>query len=345
MAQPFDAKRLQITGEAFPIAEQIGPQGQTSIAPVSVSQTGILAYASGGSAPVSQLTWYDRRGTQLGTPSPQSTYRAPALSPDEKRIAVERIDSQTGTGDIWVLDIARGSFSRFTSDPATDMAPIWSPDGSRIVFLSGRDGAGNLYQKPSSGPGKEELLLKTNEMKIPTDWSRDGRFILYESNSPKTKFDIWVLPLAGDRKPIPFLQTEFDERHGQFSPNGKWVAYASNESGIFQIYVQPFPATGVQSMVSIDGGDQPAWRRDGRELFYLGLDRKLMSVEVKTDRPTFEAGVPKPLFESPVPTMSALRNYYCPSADGQRFLFYAPILQSNVSPIMVVVNWTAELKR
>lgn len=227
-----------------------------------------------------------------------------------------------------------------------DWFPVWSPDGSRIVFASNRNGLTDLYQKAASGTGSDELLLKSSDPKFPTDWSLDGRFILYENRDPKTKADLWVLPLEGDRQPFPLLQTEFNEQQARFSPNGKWVAYTSDESGTTQVYVQSFPASGNKWQVSTGGGDQPRWRRDGRELFYLAADGKLVAVEVKTDG-TFEAGVPKPLFELHSPTVAGpFAISYAATADGQRFLVLrSAVEQASTTPITVVVNWAAEVKQ
>jgi serine/threonine protein kinase len=405
MAQRFNPDRFELAGDPFPIAEQVGFGAAARVpARFSVSENGVLVYQAGsGGAEASQLAWFDRQGKQIelvGTPGP---YRTLALSPDEKRLAVELTDLQAGSGDVWLFDLSRrGVPSRFTFDPAIDTAAVWSPDGSRIIFVSSRDGTSNLYQKISSGAGSDQLLLKgaAGPAIVPTDWSRDGRFLLYEVTKTASKKDLWVLPMGesnlqmsgsgqaesgrqkaegsrqkaegsrqtaggsrqeaegspdlgksatGDRKPFPFLHSEFNERQGQFSPDGKWIAYSSDESTKFEVYVQPFPATGAKFQVSTSGGTQPAWRRDGKELFYLTTDGKLMAVDVKLGS-TFEQGIPKLLFQARIPTAfpGAFRNFYVASADGRRFLFYSPIGESGTSqitPITVVLNWTAGLKR
>ena len=218
-------------------------------------------------------------------------------------------------------------------------------DGSRIVFASSREGVWNLYQKIASGVGNEETILKSSEAKVPDDWSSDGQFIVYQTYNPKTKLDLWVLPMSGDRQPFPFLQTEFNEQQAQFSPDGKWITYTSDESGAPEVYVQTFPASDSKWRVSTDGGGQPRWRRDGRELFYIAADRKLMAVDVKPGA-TFEAGVPKTLFDTRVLTVTDnFRNHYAVTADGQRFLINSNVEETNAAPISVVVNWTAGLKR
>ena len=347
MAQPFDVSRLQVTGEPFPIAEQVGFNPGIGRAFFSVSETGVLVFLSNISTNT-QLAWFDRGGKQLAQVGTLAQQNYPRLSPDEKRLAVSRVDVQAGSADIWLIDLARNNTpSRFTFDPANDTFPIWSPDGSRIVFASNRDGIANLYQRLSSSAGNDEALFKLSEPKIPNDWSPDGRFILYQALSAKTGPDLWVLPLFGDQKPTPFVQTEFNESQGRFSPDGRWVAYASNFSGTFEVYVQNFPSSGGKWQISTNGGAQPQWRRDGKELFYLAPDRKLMAVEVNGAGATFVAGVPKPLFEAHVSAVfpGPPGSYYAVTGDGQRFLVNTLVVESAPGPFTGVMTWTADLKR
>jgi len=338
MAQAFDVASLELTGAPFRIAEQVGYFRRNNEAYFSVSDTSVLIYRSAGMTKT-QLVWVDRNGKQLGSPGPPGEYLFPALSPDETRVAIGRVDAHTGTTDIWLLDLARGIPSRLTFDPANDSFPIWSPDGSRIVFASSREGARNLYQKSSSGAGRDEALLKSDEQKIPSDWSFDGRFILYQQISANTEWDLWVLPLFGDRQPIPLLKTKFSELEGVFSPDARWIAYQSNESGSYQVYVQSFPPSGGKWQISSDGGETPRWRRDGKELYYRAANGKLMAVEVKANASSFESRVPKPLFET------HSNASYSVTADGQRFLLHTPVEESAPAPITVVMNWAAEVKR
>ena len=345
MAQPFDANKLQVAGEPFPIAEQVGSNSVTGRAFFSVSETGVIAFLSTGAANT-QLGWFDRGGKQLALVGMSAVDTGLRLSPDEKRLAVVRFDPQAGSPDIWLVDLARNTPSRFTFDPATETTPVWSPDGSRIAFASNRDGVSNLYQKLSSGAGNDEALLKSAEPTLPHDWSPDGRFILYGVLSPNTSVDLRLLPLSGDQKPTLFIQTEFAESQGRFSPDGRWVAYISNESGQYQVYVQSFPSSGGKWQVSTSGGAQPQWRRDGKELFYLTPDRKLMAVEVNGTGPTFVPGVPKPLFDAHVSSVfPGNANYYAVTGDGQRFLVNTLVGESAPVPFTVVMNWTAGLKR
>jgi serine/threonine protein kinase/Tol biopolymer transport system component len=343
MAQGFDASKLELTGEPFPVAEQVDRLTGANFGLFSVSETGVLAYRSGSAAKM-QLAWFDRGGKQLGTVGPPGIYSNPWLSPDEKRVAINRDDPQVSTADIWLIELARGTPTRFTFN-SVNIAPIWSPDGGRIVFSTNRDGTMNLYQRAASGAGNDEALLKSDDVKLPNDWSADGSFILYQEQNPKTNYDLWVLPLSGEQKPFPFLQTEFYEAQGRFSPDGKWIAYTSNESGTWQVYVRSFPASGGKWQVSTAGGAQPQWRRDGRELFYISPDRKLMAVEAKGDGSTFEAGVPKALFEVRIPGWPGPRNYYVAAAAGQRFLVTSLLEEATATPTIVVLNWTADLKK
>lgn len=343
MAQRFNPDRFRLIGEPVAVAEGVAYNSFNGRNTFTVSENGVLVYRTGrlGGLPTSELVWFDRGGKRIGSVEGPGLYLRPALSPDGKRIAVERLDPQTGSIDIWLVDQARSTVLRLTFGASNQTHPVWSPDGSRIVFASDRDGTSNLYQKTSSGAGSEELLLQSDTAKYVTDWSPDGRFIAYESQDPKTGTDLWVLPLFGDRKPIPFLQTEFNEGQGQFSPDGRWMAYVSDESGRREVYVQTFPASGGKWQISAAGGAYPRWRRDGKELFYIAAGQKLMAVAVQTDS-TFQAGRPQALFE---PRFFQPIIPYTVSADGQRFLVNTPIEEDNSSPVTVVLNWMAELKK
>jgi eukaryotic-like serine/threonine-protein kinase len=343
VAQQFNADTLQLGGEPFPIADHVQYNPALGRGSFSVSENGVLAFRSGGGVGT-QLLWFDRSGKEIGSLGARGIYLNVSLSTDEKRAAVDLADSQTGRNDIWLFDLSRGVPSRFTTDPAADSFPLWSPDGSQIVFSSTREGVFNLYAKKASGVGNEELLFKSEETKVPDDWSPDGRFIVYESRNPKRKLDLWLLPTSGNREPVSFLQTDFNEQQAKFSPDGKWIAYTSDVSGRPEVYVQTFPASGGPLRVSTGGGAQPEWRGDGHELFYIASDRKLMAVEVKLGA-TFEAKAPQPLFSTRVLTITEFRNHYAVTRDGQRFLVNSLIEETTTNPITVVVNWTAGLKR
>ena len=265
-------------------------------------------------------------------------------------MAVEATDPQRGTQDIWLVELARGVTSRLTLDPGNDIYPIWSPDGSRLVFGSDRDsGVFNLYQKQANGAGDDELVAKSlDPMAAPYSWSPDGRYIVYRTN-PSGAFSLGLLPLVGDRKPRPFLQSStFNQNYGQVSHDGRWIAYNSTESGRIEVYVRNFPAAGAKWQISKDGAAFPRWRGDGRELFYYAVDERLMAVAIKGDA-AVEVGTAVPLFEArmlngPNPAFG-FRAQYDVTRDGQRFLLNVPLEETASSPITVVVNWTAGLKK
>jgi len=344
LAQPFDPGRLKLEGESLQVAEPLGFGSPPGYAPYSVADSGVLAYVPGVS-PNRELVWFDRGGKALGSVGEPGIYISPTLSPDERRVAVGIRDPRIASTDIWLIDLARGIRSRFTFDPANETMARWAPDGNSLVFTSNRAGFTDFYEKSSSGAGEEKPVFRSDQDKFLTDWSQDGRFLAYHTPGPGTGWDVWVLPLSGDRKPIPFVQTEFSEAQGQFSPDGRWLAYASDESGIFEVYVRPFPAPGGKWQVSISGGTQPQWRRDGKELFYLSEDGGLRAVEVKAGS-TFEASASKPLFQARFPTASApFWRTYSVTSDGQRFLVTRLMEEDRAIPITVVLNWTADLKK
>jgi Tol biopolymer transport system component len=342
MAQPFDAVGLKLTGEPFVVADKVAVNN-FSRGLFSVSDNGSLVYDPTSNFDNQQLIFVDRAGKLLEPVGPPGVLEAPRLSPDGKRVAVGRRDPQTRTQDIYVVDLARGTSSRLTFDPGDDRFPIWSPDGSRIVWESNREGAFQIYQKLASGVGQEELLLKSDVPMLPRSWSADGRFILCTRNDPKTKTDQWVLPLEGDRRPFLFLQTPFVDNSGRFSPDGRWISYHSDDQGRFEVYVQTFPASGGKWQVSTNGGLLADWRSDGKELFYISGEQKMMSVEVKPGS-NFEAGVPQELFDLAPLQLVGLTGYDV-TADGKRFLFVSRGKETANLQYTVVVNWTPEAKK
>jgi eukaryotic-like serine/threonine-protein kinase len=348
MAQPLDLKHFDLAGEAFPVAEQVGYARAQGF--FTVSANGVLAYRSAYASGNHQLTWFDREGRSAGILGTAADYNDLAFSPDGRRIAVTKRDPQTGN-DVWLVDLARGVFTKFTFNPAHDGYPVWSPDGSRLVFLSNRDGRSDLYEKDTGGNADEKPLLNTDASERPYDWSADGRFLVYGVQDAKTRMDLWVLPLEGERKPVPFLVTQYSERQAQFSPGPagapRWLAYSSDESGRYEVYVQPFPAGSRKFQISTGGGNQPRWRRDGRELYYMSAEGKLMAVEVKTS-PEFEHAVPKELFETQVYGRGSIvgpDSGYAVAPDGKRFLIITQSEQRAAEPITVVLNWQAAVKR
>ena len=346
MAQPFDARRLEPSGEAVPVAEQVGSYIDYGL--FSASDNGVLVYRSSAGQDF-QLTWLNQQGKILGTVAEPGRYNSMALSPDGRRIAVSRTNAEnTPNWDIWLLDVGRNTSTRLTYDQVRATFPVWAADGSSVVFDTEYAGVRSLYLKLTSGAGDERLLLSsTAGEKYATSWSRDGRFLLYSGEDPETKSDLWVLPLQGDRQPIPFLRTEFNESSGQFSPDGHWVAYTSDESGRNEIYVRDFSSGAAQGswdaagrwLISKSGGTSPRWRGDGKELFYVASDGKLMSVSI-TSKPVFQAGGPRPLFQLPSGFIGG-----DVTADGKRFLIGVPVGQSASLPFTVVLNWQTALKK
>jgi len=345
MAQPFDSKRLELSGEAVSIAEQVLARGG-----FSASATGVLAFGIGGIQGSTQLAWYDQKGNVLSTAGETGEYQSLALSPDQTRVAYER------ALDLWLFDFARGVNTKFTfGNPS--YTPAWSADGSRIVFMSVRGNGWGIYQKASNLAGQEELLFQSPDPKgQPPDLTHDGKFLMYNALSSDGKQgDLWILPMSGpaaDRKPRSFLRTEFEEGAGRFSPDVRWVAYQSNQSGKTEVYVLPFDesnpgssAAGGLHQVSKDGGRDVHWSGNGKELFYLAPDGYLMSVEVNAAGGAFQTGAPQRLFKSP----GAGRGSWDVSGDGKRFLIAAPPASGAASsasrPFHVVVNWTQLLKR
>jgi Tol biopolymer transport system component len=337
-AQNFDPLHLILSGDPFPVAANVWR--------VASSAAGPIAFRA-GTATQRQLEWFDRSGNSIGKVGEPDLCNCggASISPDGRYVALNR--SLNENIDIWLLETATGAFRRFTFDPAGDSNPIWSPDGSMIVFQSQRKlSAYDLYQKPVVGTAKEELLLETPESKQPTDWSPDGRFLLYRSRNIKTGYDLWVLRMDGSKMTFPVVQTSGDEREGQFSPDGKWIAYQSNESGRSEIYVQPFPGPGGKEQVSTNGGAQVLWRHDGKELFYIGLDDRLMAapIQLSSNPQAVEVGAPVPLFATHIGAMQNVvyPRQYVVSADGKRFLMNSITQHASATPITVILNWKAK---
>jgi eukaryotic-like serine/threonine-protein kinase len=333
-AQPFDTDRLQLKGDAIPIAEGV-QSAEGGRAAFAVSQDGVLAYRSGPTN-AQQLVWVDRKGAEQPLPSPPHTYRNPRLSPDGQRVSVtiDELGSQE-----WLLDIGRDTLTRLTFEGRYNGGTAWTPDSKRITFGSDRAGQRNLFWQLADGSGGAERLGTSDRQQVAGSWSPDGQTLAFEETGGATGFDISIFHLA-DRKVRPFLQTQFSEIGPRFSPDGHWLAYAADESGHYEVYVQPYPGPGGKWQISTGGGTEPVWARNG-ELFYRNGE-KVMIVETTT-RPTFSAGNPKVLFEGSYAIYQSTPDYDV-TPDGQRFLFLKAVGQAQ-SEISVVVNWTEELKQ
>jgi Tol biopolymer transport system component len=341
-ARRFDPGTGDVGGEPVTLADRVATEPSSGLAAVAAS-TGAIAYRAGPVGPLRQFIWFDRRGTELqriGVPEE----RGPAygsISHDGRRLAVQRTVS--GNTDIWLVDLERGPSIRFTSDPQADIAPQWSPRGDRIAYASQVDGVFELFEQAQDGTGGR-LLLRTGQSKQITDLSRDGRFLLYRSvaTTPMPDTDIWALALDGDGTPVPVVRTRFEERDAQFSPDGTWIAYQSNESGRHEVYVQPFRTDGERLRISTDGGVQARWRSDGRELYYLTPEGQLTAVPLSSgsDGRSLRAGAPVPLFRAGVGAVQGIGLHsYLVAPDGQRFLLDT-VVEQQAAPIALILNWT-----
>jgi len=337
LAQAFNPDRIALSGEPFPIAEQV-----TTGTMLSASAAGPIVYrAASVSHLQNQLVWLDRSGRELDkVVYPANAVPGLALSHDSRRIAVYRLVN--GNMDVWAYDTARRAWDRITFDPGDDIWPLWSPDDRRMVFGSARGtDIVSLYWKVlSAPPGSEELLLSTNYGAFPMDWSSDGRFLLYDSIGKKSGSDLWGLPLEGDHKPFEVVRTDFEEGLGQFSPDVRWIAYQSDRTGRVEIYLRPFPGPGADLLVSTDGGTQPRWSASGRELFYVGEDDRLMAVPIQfsPDRKTAEPGKPLGLFATALGRQYVYRQRYA-VLENDRFVTNSYVEAGTASPITVILNW------
>ena len=348
MALPFDAGTLRATGGAMPVAPDV-IQGETAgFAAFAASDTGVLLYRSGTALRTQTLVWFNRAGTQVATKIDPQAFESLALSPDGTQAAVT-IRSSQASSDIWLADLQGGVSTRFTFGPGRRRSPLWSPDSSAIVFvaLGGAAVGDDFLRRSSSGAGADEMLVHAGANATPLDISLDGKLLVYSITGTSTKDDLWLLPLQGPHTPRKYLDGPSEERQAQFSPDGQWIAYSSDETGQFQVYVQTVPATGAKRQISTQGGSRPRWRRDGKELYYLSADGKLIAVPVKLGAGTVEIGAAERLFElSLFLTPGSRANLYAPSANGQTFLAVVPPDRaSGPPPVTIWMNWMTGIGR
>jgi Tol biopolymer transport system component/tRNA A-37 threonylcarbamoyl transferase component Bud32 len=350
MAVPFDPQRLEVMGTGVPVVEGLLQSPISGAAQYSISATGSLVYIPGGvQATQSRLVWVSRNGAEQPLVAPAHAYLTPRLSPDGRRVAVSIQEQESQT---WLYDLSRETLTRLTFEGSSNLGAIWTPDGQRITFNSNKEGSTNLFWQRADGSGGLERLTTNEYLQAPSSWSPDGQLLAFHEVNPNTQRDIWVLrmsdtsPGSGEvRKTQPFLRTRFDEAGPRFSPDGRWLAYISNESGRYEIYVQPYPGPGGKWQISTEGGNEPVWNPNGRELFYRS-GNTMMAVDIAT-QPGFAAGTPRMLFEGLYdPAPYPLANYDV-SRDGQRFLMLKPAEQQQAAPtqINVVLNWFEELKQ
>jgi eukaryotic-like serine/threonine-protein kinase len=354
LAQRFDSARLELAGDPVVIAQNIDTLVSGALSSVSASREMLSYRTTSGGGVDSQLVWFDRNGKMLGTVGDRIDQAGIGLSPDGTRAAVSVLDPARRSRDLWIYDLMRnGLRTRFTFDAGEDWASVWSPDGRRLTFSAGRPSPLDLYQKSADGSGTESKLLEgsaSGPNKYPGGWSPDGRWLLYSNGTAgsQTGGDIWVIPGSGERKPRPLLQSPFNEGEPRWSPDGRWVAYRSNESGRYEVYVMPFAGGGGKWQVSTAGAEDPRWRRDGRELFYLA-GNTIMAADVDGTGSAFKVGAVRSLFEVRRRTAAyralGTGSVFDVTADGQRFLVNVIVDEQQAPPpITVITNWTATLK-
>lgn len=340
LAQPFDAETGKLTGDPFPLTEGIGT-GNVGLAHFSGSDNGTLIYTS-GDTPERQLAWFDRRGNRLENVLQPMVTQDPALSPDGSRLAVAIQDESSENTDIWIIDLRRRIQSRLTFDAADDFCPTWSPDGKQIAFSSDRAGGdGRLFRKSADGTGEAERIHQIDELTLAFDWRMEEGLLLGTVLRERGSWDVVSFAVDGDGPVRDHVSTSFPDGWARLSPDGRYIVYASTETGRWEVYLTTFDGGG-KWQVSREGGIQPFWRKDGREIFYLAADRGLMAVDVTLDSGV-EIGIPRKLFEAPVSRNLNARNHYVPTPDGQRFLMVSLLDRGRVPPTTVILNWAAEL--
>ena len=349
MAQSFDPRKMELSGEPVPIAEHIAINGASVRAMFAPSETGNLVYQTGEASSGWNLVWWGRDGKPVGSIAQADRYIGPALSPDGTRLAVTIFAGNQGTADIWIFDLIRGTSTRLTfssASPANQTTPVWAPDSRTVFYASSVKGSSRIYAKVSDGSSPERMVLEEDDAsEYPRSISPDGRYLVYEKKVPKNEngYHLWALPLAGDGKPFPIVQDAFEETAAAVSPDGKWMAYQRNESGRRDIYITAFPAGGAKWQVSSNGGTAAKWRRDGKELFFLDPSDNIVAVDVNTSGNAVKLGAPHTLFQA----VGIQRDFgpYDVTADGKKFLINSGNLKEGTEPVTLVQNWPAELKK
>ncbi len=344
VAQPFDRRRYVLSGEPHTLSDELLYLPGVDRAVFSVSSGEVLVTQTGKGVSISQLTWFDRSGKPAGTVGMAGSYNNLRLSPDGRSVATDQTDPDGRKIDIWVHELARGTARRLTFDPGSDQAPVWSPDGKQILFNSNRKLGIQLTLKNADGSGHDDQVTDpgtSNSVLVNAwDWSRDGRYVLFKKGN-----ELWYLSWP-QRVTKPLLLAKWTVRNAQLSPDGRWMTYASNETGRMEIYVSPFPSGAGKWQVSSAGGEEPRWRHDGKELFYVSAEGKMMAVSVTTGA-TFEAGSPVALFQThrrpPVTSQDVFS--YDVSGDGQRFLIITKVDEANAAPLSILLNWSSEMEK
>ena len=345
MAQPFDAERLTLTGAASPIADHVATNTTTNRPIFSASNNGTLVYQTGSAQGGWRLLWFTREGKLTGAVGDLERYFDPAISPDGTRVAAGILTGQ-GTGDLWTFDLVRGTKTRLTFSPSVQRYPVWSADGKTIYYGSNRKGAFHIYAKAADGSGDEQTIMEDETgYEFPQNASPDQRYLVYMrvATDRRTGTELWALPLTGERKPVAVVQNSFPSFNPFVSPDSKWIAYESTESGRAEICITAFPAGGVKWQVSTGGGGAPKWRRDGKELFFMDPADNVMAVDVDTSGSAVRIGTPHQLFR---PTgVQTQQGPYTAAADGKKFLVNSGDVKEESQPLTLVQNWPTQLKK
>jgi dipeptidyl aminopeptidase/acylaminoacyl peptidase len=342
LAQAFDPGSRRFRGDPFPVADEVQADFGPGNADFSTSSNGLIALRGSASTAGARLVWKDREGRDVGVLGEPNDYNSVELSPDGERAAVTIGTTIQGL-DIWIIERGRGVASRLTFENSADVWPIWSPDGTRIAFTNNRSGVFNIYVKRADGSGEEERVGPSDLDIGPDDWSFDGTYLIASVNAAETRWDLWTVPMDPAQKATPILNSRTSESSARGSPDGRWLAYHSSESGRREVYVRPLSGSGGKYQVSTQGGSDARWSRDGKEVFYLTLQGDLMAVDVTSD-PSFRAGMPRKLFHA-TPPRGMEGPQYAVTPDGQRFLLWMPTGRTSIPPTTVIVNWASAVRK